>query len=864
MRDYLKSSGESDINAGFARTSGSVFDRTLLFIKREAEMISRTNATQITFRILQKHETTFQKENSLLLLFGLEGTSEAYIEDRRYILGTGGVLAVDSGKLYRISALRSSLIVLHVPAQVRKAAGEKKGYSYSYQCYSRDDEGIQPTFQPIRERYAALFYEYLQNHHEVSGAAHGNLVRLLQYLREHFSAEREFRPVSADGKGSAARGKQQDTDQKASGMLQYIDEHWNEDLSLSMIAEREHFSVSYLSRYFQKITSMGFSAYLRKVRLIHARQFLIQGELSITQISYDCGFRNPSVFIEAFKQEYGMTPGQFRQGMTDVSASRTAAPMRDQRSNLSALLAYMPEKKTEEISLRKETIEIDCAEREQEKKELWKKILNIGYAREGLLAEVQGQIRRAQEEVGFTYFRCHGLLDADMYIYREDEEGNPYYTFSNMDALFDFVTDQGLIPIVELGFMPQPLAKEQRRIFDRPSVISGCAQPEKWKTLIREVVEHLAGRYGSKALRSWKLTTISLSYVRIGCLSRQDYEELYEMTYRTVKEIDPELQFGGAGYFPDLTEDREIGVPWFLEFTAAHSCLPDFHTMQWYPCIRTDDSLFMEYTLNQHSAPALLSTDPDHLCKKLDELEKLFREYHVGGREFLLEECNSTLWQRDLSSDTCYKAVWMAKNMTISAGRAVFGYWLLTDFIEERAYIRSVFHGGYGLFTRTGIPKAGYHAMHMIGQMGPDRVASGDGWYMTQNNHSLQLLVYNYSHYSDINCFRYKRLDSPADAYSVFSPGEKMQLQFQVRGLPASKTGRYRITRTTLNREHGSSFDLWLRLQAPSCPSREETEYIKKYAVPDVRMEIRQCNETLLLDVSLMPLEMELLTIEPA
>lgn len=481
-----------------------------------------------------------------------------------------------------------------------------------------------------------------------------------------------------------------------------------------------------------------------------------------------------------------------------------------------------------------------------------------------MLAEVQNQIRRAQKEVGFTYFRCHGLLDGDMYIYREDDEGKPYYTFSNMDALFDFVTELGLTPIVELGFMPEQLAKEQRRIFDRPSVISGCAQPEKWKNLILAVVEHLEARYGQKALREWRFTTISLSYVRIGCLSREDYEELYEMTYRTVKDVDPQLQFGGAGYFPDLTGDREMGVPWFLEYTSSRGCLPDFHTMQWYPCIRTDDSLFMEYTLNQRSAPALLSTDPDHLHTKLDELEKLFREYHVDGREFFLEECNSTLWQRNLSSDTCYKAVWMAKNMAISAGRAVFGYWLLTDFIEERAYIRSVYHGGYGLFTRTGIPKAGYHAMRMIGQMGPDRVSSGNGWFLTRKSDSLQLLVYNYAHYSDINCFRYKRLDAPADAYSVFKPGEKMQLQFQLHGLPVSRTGRYRITRTLLSREHGSSFDLWLRLQAPPCPSREETAYMKKNAEPAGSMEILECRDTLLLDVALMPLEMELLMIEPA
>ena len=229
-------------------------------------MSTRMNESQIKFRILQKHETTFQTEDSLLLLFGLEGSSEAYIEDRKYILGTGGILAVEPGKLYRISALRSSLIVLHVPAQIRKAAGERRGYSYSYHCYSKDDEGIQPLFLPVRERYAALFYEYLQNHHEVSGAAQGNLMQLLRYLREHFSTEREVRSA-ADGSGGGQRGRNPETDQKAAELLRLIDEQWNEDLSLSILAERAHFSVSYLSRYFQKITSMGFSAYLRKVRL---------------------------------------------------------------------------------------------------------------------------------------------------------------------------------------------------------------------------------------------------------------------------------------------------------------------------------------------------------------------------------------------------------------------------------------------------------------------------------------------------------------------------------------------------------------------------------------------------------------------
>ena len=120
----------------------------------------------------------------------------------------------------------------------------------------------------------------------------------------------------------------------------------------------------------------------------------------------------------------------------------------------------------------------------------------------------------------------------------------------------------------------------------------------------------------------------------------------------------------------------------------------------------------------------------------------------------------------------------MAKNMAISAGRAVFGYWLLTDFIGERAYIHSVYHGGYGLFSRTGIPKAGYHAMCMIGQMGRTTIAFQSKWFLTRKNDSLQLLVYNYTHYSDINASATNAWTPPRRPTACSSPAG------QLRGLP--------------------------------------------------------------------------------
>ena len=89
-----------------------------------------------------------------------------------------------------------------------------------------------------------------------------------------------------------------------------------------------------------------------------------------------------------------------------------------------------------------------------------------------------------------------------------------------------------------------------------------------------------------------------------------------------------------------------------------------------------------------------------------------------------------------------------------------------------------------------------------------------------------------------------------------------MQLRFMLQGILEDAEHKCRITRTLLSRERGSSFDLWLKLQAPPYPSKEETEYMKKQSVPLPAMEILEAADPLVLDVSLLPLEMELIQIE--
>lgn len=70
------------------------------------------------------------------------------------------------------------------------------------------------------------------------------------------------------------------------------------------------------------------------------------------------------------------------------------------------------------------------------------------------------------------------------------------------------------------------------------------------------------------------------------------------------------------------------------------------------------------------SIPSILSKDRDFTLHFLLKIRELLAKNGWDTMPVVVEEWNSTLWQRDLSSDTCYKAAWLVKNALQSYDRA--------------------------------------------------------------------------------------------------------------------------------------------------------------------------------------------------
>ncbi|MBU3803158.1 MAG: AraC family transcriptional regulator [Candidatus Cellulosilyticum pullistercoris] len=92
----------------------------------------------------------------------------------------------------------------------------------------------------------------------------------------------------------------------------YISTHFNEDLSLKLIATKYNVSTSYFSKKFKSVTGFSFKEYLIAVRIKEACGLLIQTNISITEIATRCGFTDSNYFGDAFKKIKGISPRDFR------------------------------------------------------------------------------------------------------------------------------------------------------------------------------------------------------------------------------------------------------------------------------------------------------------------------------------------------------------------------------------------------------------------------------------------------------------------------------------------------------------------------------------------------------------------------
>lgn len=116
-----------------------------------------------------------------------------------------------------------------------------------------------------------------------------------------------------------------DSEDPLESILTYIYNEYTKQHTLQEMAELFHLSVASFHRYFKKRTGMSYIEYLHSIRLNNAKKMLLQTNLYVDDICYECGFNNVSFFDRKFKENTGMTPREFRNLYTEEETAISSA-----------------------------------------------------------------------------------------------------------------------------------------------------------------------------------------------------------------------------------------------------------------------------------------------------------------------------------------------------------------------------------------------------------------------------------------------------------------------------------------------------------------------------------------------------------
>jgi len=96
--------------------------------------------------------------------------------------------------------------------------------------------------------------------------------------------------------------------------INYISEHFKEELTLAEMARALGYHEKYLSSALHDLTKMNFCAFLSTYRVDHAKKLLRTTDMGVAEIALNSGFSYASTFTKTFKKLTGITPLEYRRG----------------------------------------------------------------------------------------------------------------------------------------------------------------------------------------------------------------------------------------------------------------------------------------------------------------------------------------------------------------------------------------------------------------------------------------------------------------------------------------------------------------------------------------------------------------------
>ena len=290
---------------------------------KRGKQVKRLTMKSRTFEIVRS-ESEPERESCgysceyYALLFMQSGNGAWIVQEKEYLLTAGDVLLMGPEEVFQVPQEQNpaacSWIVLRIDREfLRKINLAEHDLSMCFDS-SRPDHGYVLHLDGVN-REMLTYLLNLIDRERVSGeyAAEmycvGGLLQILSILnRLAYAAARE--PDTRSG-----------VDSVVYRVLEYINNHYMEDLNLDFLANRFFVSKYHLSRGFTNLVGSSVHQYIIQKRLDMAKQMMSAG-IPISEVYQHCGFGDYSNFYRAFRGKYRISPREYVENLKKETARR--------------------------------------------------------------------------------------------------------------------------------------------------------------------------------------------------------------------------------------------------------------------------------------------------------------------------------------------------------------------------------------------------------------------------------------------------------------------------------------------------------------------------------------------------------------
>lgn len=138
------------------------------------------------------------------------------------------------------------------------------------------------------------------------------LVASLESIKQHLDQERGISDAALSGEHEREGKAGGDTRKIIRDVNEYVQHNLDGDLRLQTVADLVHMNATYLSQLYKAETGVNYSDYVSERRLERAKWLLANTRLKIYDVARLSGHKSPKHFMLAFKQQVGLTAGEYR------------------------------------------------------------------------------------------------------------------------------------------------------------------------------------------------------------------------------------------------------------------------------------------------------------------------------------------------------------------------------------------------------------------------------------------------------------------------------------------------------------------------------------------------------------------------